>query len=277
MSVFIKNMTKRFGSKRVLNDISLEVKPGEIFALIGPNGAGKTTTLRTIFSEIKPDEGEITVFGKPITAKVKEKMSVMPEERLTFSRFTGADYHQLWSRLYPTWNEKVFSSFANHFRFNLDDRVSTYSMGMKTLLNMALCMSTGADLMLLDEPTQNLDPVIRSEILSVIKNYIDEQSDKTIIISSHEIYELEEIASSFAIIREGEILYSDTIDNAKENHRLVNTGETVPFGTVIGIVENGSLVKTQEDVGRYPNFKEIVLGYLQGKKEFVPFQNKLVL
>lgn len=277
MSVTITNMTKRFGSKRVLNDVSMEIKNGEIFALIGPNGAGKTTTLRTIFGEIKPDLGEVSVFGKPISAGIKEKMAVMPEERLTFSRFTSSDYHRLWSRLYPTWNEKVFSSFANHFRFNLDERVSTYSMGMKTLLNMALCMSTGADLMLLDEPTQNLDPVIRAEILSVIKNYTEDQSEKTIIISSHEIYELEEIASSFAIIREGEILYSDTIDNAKENHRIVNTGETVPFGAVIGIVDNETLVKTREEVGRYPNFKEIILGYLQGKKEFVPFQNKLVL
>ncbi len=276
MSVSIKNMTKRFGSKRVLNDISMEIKTGEIFALIGPNGAGKTTTLRSIFGEIKPDNGEISVFGKNLSSKVKERMSVMPEERLTFSRFSGEDYHDLWSKLYPGWDEKIFSSFANHFHFSLEEKVTTYSMGMKTLLNLALCMSAGSNLMLLDEPTQNLDPVIRSEILKVIKNYTEEQEDKTIIISSHEIYELEEIATSFAIIKEGEILYADTIDNSKEKHRIVNSGEKIPAGDVIGIIDNETLIRTMEDVGRYPNFKEIVLGYLQGKKEFIPFQKKLV-
>ena len=276
MSVSIKNMTKRFGSKRVLNDISIDIKSGEIFALIGPNGAGKTTTLRTIFGEIKPDTGEVNVFGKALSSKVKEKMTVMPEERLTFSRFTGEDYHDLWSKLYPGWNEKIFSSFANHFNFNLEDKVSTYSMGMKTLLNLALCMSANSDLMLLDEPTQNLDPVIRSEILKVIKNYIEDQENKTIIISSHEIYELEEVATSFAIIKEGEILYADTIDSSKEKHRIINSGEKIPAGEVVGIIENETLIRTTEDVGRYPNFKEIVLGYLQGKKEFIPFQKRII-
>lgn len=274
MSISIKNMTKKFGSKPVLNDISLEVKRDEIFALIGPNGAGKTTTLRTIFGEITPDSGEISVFSKKVTSKIKERITVMPEERLTFSRFTGEDYHDMWRKLYPLWNEKVFSSFANHFNFNLDEKVSVYSMGMKTLLNLALCMSANSDLMLLDEPTQNLDPVIRSEILKVIKNYTQEQENKTIVISSHEIYELEEIATSFAIIKEGEILYDDTIDASKEKHRIINRGENIPAGDVIGIVENETLIRTAEDVGRYPNFKEIVLGYLQGKKEFIPFQKK---
>ncbi len=274
MSIKIKNLTKNFGSKRVLNDISMTIKESEIFALIGPNGAGKTTTLRSVYGEIKPDTGSINVFGDNINSKTKERLAVMPEERLTFSRFTGEDYVNMWKMLYPHWNDKIFSSFANHFSFQLSERVNTYSMGMKTLLNLALCMSSGSDLMLLDEPTQNLDPVIRAEILKVLKDYIEEEEGKTVVISSHEIYELEEISTAFAIIREGEILYTDTIDNAKEQHRIVNTGEVVPQGEVVGILNNETLLKTNADVGRYPNFKELVLGYLQGKKEFVPFRKE---
>src|SRR6056297_3341858 len=276
MSIKIKNLTKNFGSKRVLNDISMTIKESEIFALIGPNGAGKTTTLRSVYGEIKPDTGSINVFGDTINSKTKERLAVMPEERLTFSRFTGEDYVNMWKMLYPHWNDKIFSSFANHFSFQLSERVNTYSMGMKTLLNLALCMSSGSDLMLLDEPTQNLDPVIRAEILKVIKNYIEDKDNKTIVISSHEIYELEEVATSFAIIKEGEILYADTIDSSKEKHRIINSGEKIPAGEVVGIIENETLIRTTDDVGRYPNFKEIVLGYLQGKKEFIPFQKRII-
>jgi ABC-2 type transport system ATP-binding protein len=194
----------------------------------------------------------------------------MTEDRLTFSNFKGSDYHKVWRMLYPNFNDETFSNFVLHYNLDMGQKVDRYSMGMKTLFYIALTISSGADLLLLDEPTQNLDPVIRAEILGVLRKYANE-TNKTIVISSHEIYELEEISSSFAIIREGKILYSDDMDSAKEKHRMIRKGEPIPSGEVIANFEQEVLVKTDEDIGRFPTLNEIVLAYLKSSQVFNPF------
>jgi len=269
--VKVENLQKNFSGKRVLNGVNFSVEEGEIFALIGPNGAGKTTTLRCVYGDLSPDGGKIEVFGKDFSSKIKEKIAVMNEERDTFRRFTGSGYVKMWNLLYPKWSDKIFSNFALHYKFDLKQRVETYSIGMKTVFYIALTFASGADLLILDEPTQHLDPLIRSEILKVMSDYATEEK-KTIIISSHEIYELEEISTSFAIIKEGKVLYSDTVDDAKASHRLISHDEKIPQGEVVGLVGDNALVKTDRDIGRYPKFKEIVLGYLGKRNEFVPFR-----
>jgi len=98
----IDGLSKKFGSKSVLNNISMDIKEGEIFALVGPNGAGKTTTLRCIYGELKPDTGTISVFGGELDTKAKQKIAVLTEDRLNFRRFTGEDYVRIWRMLYPT-------------------------------------------------------------------------------------------------------------------------------------------------------------------------------
>jgi len=273
MIVEVKDLVKNFNSKPILNKINFNVNEGEIFSLIGPNGAGKTTTLRCLYGELKPNNGEIKLFSEKINSKIKTKVSVMTEDRLTFSNFKGSDYLKIWSMLYPNFNEETFSNFVLHYNLDIDQKVERYSMGMKTLFYLALTISSNADLLLLDEPTQNLDPVIRSEALKILRNYANE-ANKTIIISSHEIYELEEISSSFAIIKEGKILYTDDMDSAKEKHRMIRRGEPIPTGEVIANFEEEVLVKTEEEIGRFATFNEIVLGYLRSIKAFTPFEIK---
>ena len=270
MIVEVKDLVKSFNSKPVLNKINFNVEEGEIFSIIGPNGAGKTTTLRCLYGELKPDSGEIKLFSENINSKVKTKISVMTEDRLTFSNFKGSDYLKIWSILYPNFNQETFSNFVLHYNLDMNQKVERYSMGMKTLFYLALTISSDADLLLLDEPTQNLDPVIRAEALGILRRYANE-TNKTILISSHEIYELEEISTSFAIIREGKILYADDIDSAKEKHRMIRKGEPIPTGEVIANFEEEVLVKTNEEIGRFPTFNEIVLGYLRSTQTFSPF------
>lgn len=267
----INGLVKNFGEKNVLNDISFEINEGDIFALVGPNGSGKTTTLRCIFGDLQPDRGSIKIFGSDLDASIKRRIGVITEDRLVFKRFKGTDYVKLWKMLYPGWNEEIFSSFLNHYKFPLSERVENYSMGMKTLLHMALSLSTDADFLILDEPTQNLDPVIRQEIMDVLKKFCLKER-KTIIISSHEIYELEEIASAFAIIYEGKIIYTDSMDEAKEKHRVVERGGSIPENSmIIGSAGDKILVRTEEEIGNYATFKNIVLGYLKNQKKFDPF------
>lgn len=276
MIVKIENLRKSFGSKPVLNDVSLGINEGDIYAIVGPNGAGKTTTLRCIYGDLSPEAGTVEVFGRTVTSKEKESIAVLTEDRLTFRRFRGEDHLRIWRMLYPRWNENVFNSFAMHYNLPLGDRVDTYSMGMKTLLHLAMVVASGADLLILDEPTQNLDPVIRQEVINVLRDYAI-QENKTVIISSHEVFDLEEIAHSFAVILEGKVLYNDTIDGAKEKHRVISRESRHNPGEVISTLGNETLVKTSEEVGRYPTFKEVVLAYLQSKKAFSPFGSRLTL
>ena len=266
----LENIKKRFRGKQVLADINLKVEKGEIFALLGPNGAGKTTTLRIIGGQLNPTSGEVEVLGTKDIEGIKDKISILNEERTLFPRLKVEDYRTIYKLLYPHFDEKLFNEIILHYSIALSERADKLSAGTKTMLFLALCMASGASILLLDEPTHNLDPVKKDEVLRLIRNFA-QTKETTIVISSHEIYELEEIITSFAIIREGKILYQDTIDNAKESHRIIEEGESIPEGEIIGHLDNKTLIKTQKNIGRYPNFKELVVGYLKKDMEISIF------
>ncbi len=267
--VDVKGLVKKFGDKIVLNNVNFSVNYQEIFALIGPNGAGKTTTLRCLYGDIFPTQGTIEIFGTKFSQSMKDKMAVLTENRLSFSRFKGEDYRKLWSMLYPNWDDEIFNRFIMHYNLDLRKRVENYSSGMKVIMNLALAISTGAELLILDEPTLNLDPVVRTDTLRVLKDFVKEK--RSIVISSHEIYELEEIADAFAIIKEGRIIYADTVDDAKSKHRIGGRNERIN-GEIIGNVGDEVLYRTDKGEGRYPTLMEISIAYIQGQKRFSPFE-----
>ncbi|WP_126992184.1 ABC transporter ATP-binding protein [Thermosipho globiformans] len=261
----IENLKKSFKNKFVLNNVSLEVERGEILALIGPNGVGKTTTLNCISFVIKKDGGKITLDDQEFTEEEKYKISYVPEDRVFFQNLTGKDYQKIWSSIYPEWNENVFQKFITKYNLDLNQKVEKYSQGMKTLFLVGLSVSTNADILLLDEPTQHLDPTIRLEIMKIIRNYAD--LGKYVIISSHEIFEIEEYADKITIIKSGEVIYKDYIDDAKEKHKIIDSEEKITSGEVIGLVGDKILIKTDEEIGRYPKLNEIVVGYLNSKNK----------
>ncbi len=267
--ILVEHLRKQLGNKQVLSDVSFSIDEGTVFALVGPNGAGKTTTIRCITGALKIDAGEIQLFGKKYDSfsepQLKEKIAVVSEERSVFRNFTAKDYVQMWSKLYPEWDDTVFSNFVARYGFDLSQKVESYSIGMKTIFFVGLCIASQADLLILDEPTQHLDPTVRLEVMNMLKEYAN--LGKTILISSHEIFEIEEYATHLGIIKEGRIIYSDSIDNAKETHRIVDKGENLQATDVIGLVGSSVLVRTRSDVGRFPKLNEIVVGYLTGHRE----------
>ncbi|QTA38622.1 ATP-binding cassette domain-containing protein [Thermosipho ferrireducens] len=260
----IESLKKSFNGKFVLTDVNFTIKRGEILALVGPNGAGKTTTINCITGVFPKDGGKIYFEDEEFTEIHKEKIAVVPEDRVVFPKLNGKDYYKLWSTLYSSWNEKVFERFIAKYNFNLSQRIETYSIGMKTLFLVGLAVSSGAEILLLDEPTQHLDPTIRIEIMKIIRDYAE--TGKSVLVSSHEIFELEEYADNIAIIKEGRVIFTDSIDHAKETHKILSSGEELTDGTIIGLVKNELLVKTDIEIGRYPKLSEIVIGYLTGKQ-----------
>ncbi len=267
----LKNVKKQFKDKQVLVDMNLEIGKGEIFALIGPNGAGKTTTLRILNGQIRPTSGEIEILGTADPENVKNRLAMLNETRSSFPGFKVGEYKTIYKLLYPKFDDKLLNDMMVHYSLGLGERVDKLSAGTKTLFFLALSMASGAEVLLLDEPTHNLDPLKKDEVLKLIRNFA-QYRETTIIISSHEIYELEEIITSFAVIREGKILYKDTLDNAKESHRIIAEGETIPDGEVVANIDGGTLVKTKKDVGEYPKFKDIVIGYLRKNVEISIFK-----
>ncbi|MEN3042803.1 MAG: ABC transporter ATP-binding protein [Fervidobacterium sp.] len=262
----VRNLSKRFTNKQVLSDISFCVRKGSIFALIGPNGAGKTTTIKCILDVISKDSGEVVIFGERFKPYVKKEIAVVSEDRRVLRNFTANDYEKLWASLYKNWDKRTFDVLMSRYSFNLDQKVDEYSIGMKTLFFVILAISSGSSLLILDEPTQHLDPTIRFEIMDLIKNAAKE--GRTILVSSHEIFELEEYATDFAIIKSGVVIYTDSLDEAKEKHRVIGRGENFIAGKIIGLLGDELLVRLNEDtinVGRYPKFNDIVVGYLNSK------------
>lgn len=267
----VENLSKRFSDKQVLSDVSFSVKKGSIFALIGPNGSGKTTTIRCVLDAIPKDGGKVKLFGSDYLPSVKKKIAVVSEDRKVFRYFTANDYEALWSAVYPNWDKRTYDTLIARYNFNLKQRVEDYSIGMKTLFFVILAISSGAELLILDEPTQHLDPTVRFEIMRLIKGITYE--GRTALISSHEIFELEEYATDFAIIKSGVVIYSDSIDEAKEKHRIVGKGEEIAPGSIIGIVGDEVLIRVNEedrgnkDVGRFPKLNDIVVGYLNSLED----------
>ncbi|MGC8820409.1 MAG: AAA family ATPase [Fervidobacterium sp.] len=186
---------------------------------MGPNGAGKTTTIRCILDAIQKDSAEIDIFVRLYVPESKKYIAALSEERKVFRYFTANDYEMLWSILYPKWDKQTYDTLIARYNFDLSQRVENYSIGMKTLYFVILAISPGADLLILDEPMQHLDPTVRFEIMGLIRSVAHE--GRSVIISSHEIFELEEYATDFAIIKSRMVIYYDSIDEAKEKHRII--------------------------------------------------------
>ena len=262
----VKNLSKQIDGKQILSDINFAVPQGEILALVGPNGAGKTTTLKCIMNVIPKDSGEITVFDRPFNPSLKVDIAFVTEDRRVFDNLRLEDYYNMYKTLYPSWNDQFFKNFLSKYGFNLEQEMQKLSRGQKTILLSILALATGARLIIMDEPTQHLDPASRYELIHLIKQYVNEMGG-TILLSSHEIFELEEYATSFAIIKNGKILYADTIDDAKHKHRVVGLNENIRGAKIVAVIENEILVRTQEDIGEYPRLNQIIVGYLKSGEE----------
>lgn len=258
----VEDLFKSFKDTVALNGVNLKVSE-EVHLIIGPNGAGKTTLLKCVMGILRPDSGNIRVFGKP-PSSAKNRMAFLNEARKPIRRFRVRDYEEIMPLLYPNWNRKLFWEISSNLSLRRSKLVENMSAGMKAMFFLSLVISSGADVLILDEPTQNLDPVKVKEIEDIIKG---ETSGKIVLMSSHHLEEVENIADSFSIINRGRVIYSESLENAKADHRVVLQSEITQLDKVIGKVEeNYYLVKTSSDRGRAPSLREIALAYLNPSK-----------
>lgn len=219
-SVKIESVSKTYGSKRVVDNVSLSVGAGEIFGLIGPNGAGKTTTIRMMMDIIKPDSGQISVLGEILSEEMKNKIGYLPEERGLYKKLSILDTLTYLASLKSTGGQNVRKRAEELLKRvgmiqHKDKKIEELSKGMSQLIQLLATIIHDPDLIVFDEPFSGLDPV-NTEL---IKNLILElkQSGKTLILSTHQMNQVEALCDRIFMINRGKgVLYGKLTDIKKK-------------------------------------------------------------
>lgn len=218
----VENLTKNFGTQRVLDNISLTVNQGSVYGLMGPNGAGKTTLIKSMLGILQPNAGKILIDGDDVhqTPEVKTKVGYVADYQNYYAHFSVADMISFYRMTYKEWDENRFNELKNTFRLPMDKKVRTLSKGMRTQLAILLNLSISPKVLMLDEPTSGLDPVVRRQLMNIL---LDEVALKgtTVFISTHNLNELERICDQIGIIHQGRLLLSESIDQLKQQVRKV--------------------------------------------------------
>lgn len=210
-----------------LKDVSFRIPEGSIVGVIGENGAGKSTTVKAILGLIKRDSGEITLLGEPDGAKqkaLKEQIGVVFDESCFPESLSREDVNRIMKRIFRNWEEKRFFQLCEQFAVPAKRRMKEYSRGMKMKLAIAVAMSHQARLLILDEATSGLDPVIRAEILDMLREFVMDERH-TVFLSSHITSDMEKIADYILLIHQGEILLYEDRDTLLEEYALVRCSE----------------------------------------------------
>jgi len=236
----IGGLCKRYDSFS-LDDVSLSIPRGHVMGLIGPNGAGKTTTLKLILDLLRPDAGEIRVFGldpRAHGAEVRSRIGFVHDEPRFYRHLTLAQNARLLSGLYPTWDGQAFRRLAGEFGLPLRKRFAALSRGNRTKFALALALSHRAELIVMDEPTTGLDPVFRRELLDVLLGVL-EQDRTTILFSTHITADLDKISDFITLLQRGRIVFTAEKDDILERWGIVKGGldllEDVPAGFFRGL------------------------------------------
>ena len=209
-------------------DCSLEVMPGCVTGLIGQNGAGKSTTFKAILGLISTDGGNITILGKDIrdfTAKDKEKLGVV----LSDSGFSGylkiKDIIPVMENMYTRFDKPFFLEQAERFQLPLNKQIKDFSTGMKAKLKVLAAISHNAKLLLLDEPTAGLDVIARDEVLEMLREFLEKDEERSILISSHISSDLESLCDNLYMIHDGKIILHEDTDVLLSDYALLKVDE----------------------------------------------------
>lgn len=224
----VEGLKKSYGTKEALRGIDFEVQTGEIFALIGPNGAGKTTTLRIVSTLLTLSGGKVTFLGhdlKKEPEKIRENISYLPEEAGAYRNLKGRDYLKFMANFYEETREKAEETVKRaeaiaELGSALNDKVGTYSKGMVRKLLLARALMTKPAMAVLDEPTSGLDVINSLEIREIIKKFAKE--GLSVLLSSHNMLEIEFLSDRVALIDKGLILDSGTSQELKNKYQAPN-------------------------------------------------------
>lgn len=223
-AVEVKELTKKFKGF-TLDHVSFSLPAGCIMGLVGENGAGKSTTLKLLLNMIQKDSGRITILGKDEKNIDKNEIGVVFDECRFHESFTAKDINQVLKSIFQRWNEPQFFNYLNRFEVPSNKKLKEFSRGMKMKISIAAAVSHDAKLLLLDEPTSTLDPVVRDEMLDIFYDFISDEQH-SIIISSHIVSDLEKVCDYIAFMHKGKMILCEEKDRLLQECRLAQMSES---------------------------------------------------
>ena len=282
----VSGLNKRYGDF-ALKDLSFYLPDGCITGFVGINGAGKTTTLRSILGLTNKVSGNIKFFGMNINgneSKIKDRIGIVLDEGGFYDELTLSEMKNVIAPAYRNWCEQDFIDYMERFSLNPKQKINTLSKGMRMKYALALALSHKAELLIMDEPTSGLDPLVRSQLLNILKDYMG-KGGKGVFFSTHITSDLEKIADMLIMIDGGEIVFQEEKDQLLDSYRIIK-GSTEKLNTdtrkyflnieesafgFTGITKQGSDVMEhmQDALTERPTIEDIMLANVERRKKDV--------
>ncbi len=272
----LRDVSKRFDGF-YLDHVSLTLPQGCIMGFIGENGAGKSTTIKLLLDLIKRDEGSIRLLGQTENSKgLREHLGVVMDETSFPENLSAKDVQSVMKNVYRTWNRTTYQAYLKRFGLPETKPVKDYSRGMKMKLSIAVALSHDAKLLILDEATSGLDPIVRDEILDVFLEFIQEE-DHSIFLSSHILSDLEKICDYITFLHKGKVIFTEPKDELLDKYCIVKCSEqefrALPSGRVRGYRKNSFGVEALLEKRDVPSglvkdpaqMEDIMLFYVKGE------------
>ncbi len=224
----IHDLSKDYGDF-VLDRVSFSLPRGVIMGLIGENGAGKSTTINCILNEIQKNSGEVLIFGKDHISdeiEIKSKLGVVFDENHFPDIFTPTEIGKYMSGIYSGWEWVTYRQFLEKFELPKDKKIKDFSKGMKVKIAFAVALSHKAELLILDEATSGLDPIIRDDVLDMLIDFVQDENH-SVLVSSHITSDLEKVADYITFLHKGKVIFSHEKDDLVDNYGIVNCGAAI--------------------------------------------------
>lgn len=203
----VLDVTKRFEDTLALDGLTMTVPKGSIYGLMGLNGAGKTTIIKHLAGFLKEDEGDITIDGEHVmdNEELKKRVVFIPDDLFFFRSYSMKEMAAYFSRIYPAWDQERFEAMASDFQLNTGSNIGKFSKGMKKQAAFCLAMATKPDYLILDEPVDGLDPIVRHKLWHYIMADVADR-EMTVLISSHNAKEMEDVCNYIGIMSHGKMV-----------------------------------------------------------------------
>ena len=213
-----KQLIKQFGKLRALDGLSIQVPEGSIYGLVGPNGAGKSTLIRCLTGVYRPEQGAVTLDGEPVWENpgVKRKMACIPDEIFYFPQASIAGMADFYAGIYPTFDRELFRRLGQVFKLPKGSPIRRFSKGMQKQAAFWLAISIRPEVLILDEPVDGLDPVMRRQVWQLLLSDVS-QNGTTVLVSSHNLRELEDVCDRVGIVDHGRMLLERSLSELQEN------------------------------------------------------------
>ena len=241
----MKHVTKTFGTFAALDDLTMTIPGGAVYGLVGPNGAGKSTAIRHLTGVYRQDRGEVLMEGQPIyeNTDLKGRIGYIPDDIFFFPSASLEDMRKYYKGMFPNFDEDLFKRLGEVFQLPANGQIRRFSKGMQKQAAFHLTICTRPDVMILDEPVDGLDPVMRRQVWSLILSDVA-QRGTTVLISSHNLRELEDICDHVGIMDHGKMLLERSLaDMQGTTHKLQIVGDT-PEGLDILHESNSGRLRT---------------------------------